>query len=126
MDLWNRDLAREMAARGLDDLWVRHLDVIRRISPAGNTVTELAGMAGLSKQTVGPVVRELERAGIAVVGPHPDDGRARLIRLAAAGTSGMERANHAVRELTAQYRSRMGAEGLDELEEGLWLMLDTR
>ncbi len=126
MDIWNRDLAREMAARGLDDLWVRHLDVIRRISLAGNTVTELAGMAGLSKQTVGPVVRELEGAGIAVVGPHPDDGRARLIRLAEAGISGMERVNDAVRELTAQYRSRMGAEGLDELEEGLWLMLDTR
>ena len=114
-----------MDAQGLGEIWIRHLEVIRHLSEAGATVTDLSEQVGLAKQTVGPIVRDLEKAGIAAVGPHPEDGRAHLVRLGQAGRSGMARVARAIEALSARYRSRMGDCGFDELEEGLWLLLDT-
>jgi hypothetical protein len=37
----------------------------------------------------------------------------------------MIRVARAIEAVTEKYRSRMGTEGFDELEEGLWLLLDT-
>ncbi len=49
------------------------------VPPEGINVTELAYLAGMSKQGCGQFVTQLVDTGHLRTGPHPDDGRVRLV-----------------------------------------------
>ena len=69
-----------MAAVGFDDITLAQARVFQRIDRDGSRVTDLAEAAQLTKQTVGFLVEQLERAGYVERAPDPRDGRARLVR----------------------------------------------
>lgn len=86
--------------------------------------TEIADAAGLSKQTVGPLVRELEEEGILRVDRDPRDGRAKLVRYTTAGREGLAEGMHVIREVEARYAEAVGPERLDELRRTLRELLE--
>ena len=59
-----------------------HARVFQRIDQDGSRITDLAEAAVLTKQTVGFLVDQLERAGYVERTPDRRDGRARLVRVA--------------------------------------------
>ena len=61
------------------DLPLSQARVFQRIAPNGSRLGELAQAAQVSKQTVGSVVDQLERAGYVSRVPDPTDARARLV-----------------------------------------------
>src|SRR5262245_61933536 len=71
----------EVAVRsaGFEDLRVGHLAVFGFLPDAGARLTVLARRARVTKQSMGEMVRELERLGYVVRGPDPADGRARIV-----------------------------------------------
>ena len=72
-------LRAEMDDGTLGDLRMSHVRVMSGVPPEGINVTELAYLAGMSKQGCGQFVTQLVDTGHLETGPHPDDGRVRLV-----------------------------------------------
>jgi DNA-binding MarR family transcriptional regulator len=76
-----------LKARG-HDIPLSQARVFQRIAPEGSRLGGLVEAAQVSKQTVGSIVDQLERAGYVRRIPDPSDARARLVTVTAkrAGT----------------------------------------
>ena len=103
-------LASELAA-ALAPLGVsaREYHVLRGALSGEHTQTELADMIGLDKTTMVVALDELERAGLAERHPAPDDRRARIITVTAAGKRMVAEAD--------KVKERVQTEILGELSE---------
>jgi MarR family transcriptional regulator, transcriptional regulator for hemolysin len=101
-------LAAELAAALAPlELSARGYHVLRAASSGAHTQTELAEMVGLDKTTMVVAVDELEQAGLAERHPVPEDRRARIIAVTAAGKRKMAEAD--------KVKERVQAEVLGEL-----------
>ena len=98
------ELHRRLAERGYADIRHAHGCVFRWVEPEGTRLTELAELAGHSKQAVGEFVCDLEARGYVERVPDPADGRAKIIRLTERGARGQ---GDCARDLRRD-RSRMG------------------
>src|SRR3712207_2288787 len=74
-----------LATAGFADLTPAQARVFQRIAPGGSRLTDLAAQAGITKQSAGFLVDQLERAGYVERVPDPADRRARLVRVALRG-----------------------------------------
>jgi len=90
-----------LAERGFDDLTPAQARVFQRIADRGSRVTDLAEQAGITKQTAGFLVDQLERAGYVERVPDPDDGRARLVRITERGARSVAASAGIVAEVEA-------------------------
>jgi DNA-binding MarR family transcriptional regulator len=104
-----------LAALGFDDFTPAQARVFQRIGPAGSRVTDLAEQAGVTKQTVGFLVDQLERAGYVERAPDPADGRVRLVRITGRGARCVRASLGIVAEVEAEWAAHLGAGRLDEL-----------
>lgn len=93
---------------GFPDVTYAHLPIFRFEGPQGRRPTEIAATARLSKQTVNDVLGQLERLGYLQRKPHPDDGRARVVRLTARGRRLDAAIWEAGREVERTWRQRIG------------------
>ena len=76
----NARLLDELSGAGHTALRLGHVGVLSNLDlTAGTRLVTLAERAGVTKQAIGPVVRELERLGYLLTAPDPDDGRAKPI-----------------------------------------------
>ena len=111
-----------MAAAGFDDITLAQARVFQRIDPDGSRVTDLAEGALLTKQTVGFLVDQLERAGYVERTPDPRDGRARLVRVAARGAAAVQASLAVVARVEAQWTAHLGETRTAQLRETLTLL----
>lgn len=72
---------------GFSDLRPAHANVFPFVPPEGITVSELAELAQVRKQTMTQAVEQLERGGYLERRPNPHDGRSRLVFLTERGAS---------------------------------------
>jgi DNA-binding MarR family transcriptional regulator len=72
---------------GFDDIRPSAANVFPFVSPDGITISELANLAGLRKQTMAQAVDQLERTGYVERRPNPRDRRSRLVFLTERGAS---------------------------------------
>jgi DNA-binding MarR family transcriptional regulator len=106
-----------LAERGFDDLTPAQARVFQRIADRGSRVTELAEQAGITKQTAGFLVDQLERAGYVERVPDPDDGRARLVRITERGARSVAASAGIVAEVEAEWTAHLGARRMDQLRQ---------
>ena len=111
-----------MAAAGFDDITLAQARVFQRIDPDGSRVTDLAEGALLTKQTVGFLVDQLERAGYVERTPDPRDGRARLVRVAARGAAAVQASLAVVAGVEAQWTAHLGEIRTAQLRETLTML----
>lgn len=111
-------------ARGIHQLQRTYLPVLRSLDLEGNRITELAERAGLSKQTVGPLVRELAEKGIVRVVPDPTDGRAKVVQWTDAGLQGLAVGLEILDEVSGQFTRVIGEGRMEGLRATLILLLD--
>lgn len=109
-DVYERELYPRLNEAGFGDLRPGHGCVFGTITPEGARLTELAERANLTKQAVGEVVSELERAGYVERVPDPSDGRAKIIRLTKRGTAAWEFGWGILREVLERWEQRYGKE----------------
>lgn len=98
-----------LRAAGFDDLTVAQCRIAQRLSEVGIRVTELAEQAGVTKQTAGALIDELERTGYVVRGPDPADARARLVALTPRGRKLCAAAAAEVHRIEDEWRNEFGA-----------------
>ena len=79
------DFRKLLEESGITDVRPTHGCVFRFIHGDGMRLTELASLAGLTKQSVGEIVDDLEGLGYLERYPDPTDKRAKLIRLTKKG-----------------------------------------
>src|SRR6478752_10670939 len=108
-----------LAERGFDDLTPAQARVFQRIADGGSRVTDLAEQAGITKQTAGFLVDQLERAGYVERVPDPSDARAKLVRVASRGERAVAASAAVVAEVEAEWRAHLGQRRATELRRAL-------
>lgn len=113
-----------LAEAGFTDLSIAQARVAARIGPDGTRVTELAEQAGVTKQTTGYLVEQLERAGYVRRVPDPTDARARLVQIAGRGVAAREVARATESEVEAEWTAHLGARATEQLRRALTRLRD--
>jgi len=113
------ELRRRLAERGFADIRQSHGCVFRWVEPDGTLLTELAELAGHSKQAVGEFVCDLEARGYVERVPDPLDGRAKIIRLTDRGAEAKEAAREIFAEIEGEWAERIGSDRVEALRDAL-------
>jgi DNA-binding MarR family transcriptional regulator len=82
-----QDIDAALREAGFDDIRPAHANVFPFVPAEGITVSELAELARVRKQTMAQAVEQLERMGYVERRPNPRDRRSRLVFLTARGAS---------------------------------------
>ncbi len=106
-----------LAEAGFSDLTPAQARVFQRIAPAGSRLTDLAAQAGITKQSAGFLVDQLERAGYVERVPDPDDGRARLVRVSDRGARSVEASRAIVAGVEAEWTAHLGERRMAQLRD---------
>ncbi len=109
------DLVSGAAARGFPEIRQSHNAVFATLRAEGSRVSDMAARAGITKQSVAAIVRELEDAGLVTVGPDPTDGRAKLVTYTDRGWECVRGGASYLRELEETLVDLLGRERLDDL-----------
>ena len=104
---------------GFDDLTIAQCRIAQRLRPTGIRITDLAEQAGVTKQTAGTLIDELERSGYVERRPDPADARARLVVLSARGTKLCAAAAAEVTKIEEQWRDQFGVAAYQDLRKML-------
>ncbi len=112
-------LVAELSARleqaGYGDVRQAHGCVFGNLAPDGMRLTELAELAGMTKQGVGEAVSDLERLGYAERVADPSDGRAKIIRLTDRGRAAQRAGFEIIGVIESEWAQRFGAERVEEM-----------
>ncbi|MEU5579353.1 MarR family transcriptional regulator [Streptomyces huasconensis] len=111
-----------LAAAGFDDFTPAQARVMQRIGPQGTRLTELAAQAQITKQTVGFLVDQLEKAGYVRRVPDPTDKRARLVCGAEKAWAAKRVADAVVAEVEREWEAHLGKRRMKQLREALTLL----
>lgn len=112
-----------LAQLGFDDFTPAQARVFQRIAPDGSRLTDLAAQAGITKQSAGFLVDQLERSGYVERGPDPADRRARLVRVAERGARSVEASRGLVAEVEAEWTAHLGERRMAQLRS---ILVDLR
>jgi DNA-binding MarR family transcriptional regulator len=113
------DLHRQLAAQGFETIRPAHGCVFRFVSREGMQLTELAQLAGLSKQSIGEFVVDLEQLGYVERIPHPTDRRAKIIRLTKRGMEAQAAAREIFADIERSWAEQIGEKRVAALREAL-------
>jgi DNA-binding MarR family transcriptional regulator len=100
----------EIRTTGFPEVTRAQFELIRWPGIDGLRPSEVAQLAGLSKQAVNDLLGELERGGYVERHSHPRDGRARVVRLTERGTELQRTAHEISRSLEDAWAARVGSE----------------
>jgi len=100
-------------------LTISQARVFQRIGPDGSRPGELAEAAQLSKQTLGSILDQLERAGYVARTPDPADGRARLVTITERGRELVTLSLPVVRDIERSWERHLGSERTSQLRAAL-------
>ena len=87
-----------------------HVHITRHLPLAGARLTELARLAGMTKQSMGNLVDQCEAWGLVTRQPDPLDARARLIVFTPLGLDWLAAFQGAVAQAEAEFRAAVGNE----------------
>jgi DNA-binding MarR family transcriptional regulator len=120
---YSQDIDTALREAGFDDIRPSAANVFPFVPPDGITVSELAELARVRKQTMAQAVDQLERTGYVQRRPSPRDRRSRLVCLTERGRS-VPPVTHAAAERVEQRWGQLIGEGeLEALRAGLIALL---
>ena len=104
-----------LQGNGFGDVTSAQRAVFSFIDPDGNRVTELARRAGMTKQSMGYLVAQLERSGYLESVPDESDGRATIVRRTPKGWLFNRAAADEVRRIQREWTRLLGREKMASL-----------
>lgn len=118
------ELNTELRARLDDGLRPAHYAVFRYLDPEGSRVGELARAAGMTQQSMGELIGQLETAGLVRRQVDPADRRARQVVCTPAGRTALRLAGDRITGIEQRLRGEMGAADMDDLRHLLARVVD--
>jgi DNA-binding MarR family transcriptional regulator len=116
---YQQEMEDALAAGGFDDIGPSAANVFPFVSPEGATISELAELAHVRKQTMAQAVDQLERTGYVERRPNPSDKRSQLIFLTARGRTVPKVTHAAARRVEEHWADLTGADELEALKRSL-------
>jgi DNA-binding MarR family transcriptional regulator len=123
---WLEAATRRMAAElsggnssRLAGLGGRQHRILQMIPPGGIRITELAQLAGMTKQAVGEFADLLEAGGFAVSRRDERDRRARLVSRTPAGDAAAAESSQAIAAVEQRWREEVGPARYDAMKDVL-------
>jgi DNA-binding MarR family transcriptional regulator len=110
--------------RGHPGMQVAHAMVLVHLPLDGGRLTDLAAAAGVTKQSMGPLVDDMEQFGYVERVSDPDDRRAKRICFTEAGIALLEDSREVVARIWARYAETLGDRRLTTLRNSLAALLD--
>lgn len=114
-----REMFRQVAEAGFDDVRPRHGAVLAYLVPEGRRLSEFAELSGQHKQVIGTIADELEALGYVTRVPDPTDGRAKLLVPTERGRAEVAASTRIIAGLEAGIAEAIGADRLAELRRDL-------
>jgi DNA-binding MarR family transcriptional regulator len=117
---WNELLAERFAERGFAEVRPSYGSVlVPLLEEDGLRMGQLAARSRLTKQTMTTLVRLVERDGLVVRRPDPDDGRAARVHLTDRAEAFRPIAEETLAELDARVAERLGEHRATALQAAL-------
>ena len=116
-DAFFEDFRAELEQTEFADIRPTHGCVFRFVRSPGMRLTVLAEMAGMTKQSVGEIVDDLETRGYVRRIPDPDDKRAKIICLTERGERAQATGLALFAKVEEQWAERYGAERIAQVRE---------
>jgi DNA-binding MarR family transcriptional regulator len=116
---FNERLIRELQAAGYPEIRAAHSAVMPNLDPGGSRIVDLAARAGMTKQSMGELVDDLEAKGYVERRPDPADGRARIVVLTDKGRQQARAALRIITDMEREHRQRLGEERYGVLLDAL-------
>jgi DNA-binding MarR family transcriptional regulator len=104
------ELHRRMVTEGLAELRFSDGVVFQHVLAGPLSITELAGRMGVTQQAASKAVAQMEGRGLVERRASPDDARARLLHLTAAGRAAIEAGRRHRAELEAELAAEFGGD----------------
>lgn len=115
-----RIYAAVVAGTAVDDLRPAHGNALEQLEiEDGLRLTDVASRAGMTAQSMGELVDDLEGKGYVERRPDPDDRRAKRIYLTGRGRENARVAKQAIAEVEAELVDRLGEPHYTELRRTL-------
>ena len=112
----NARLLDELGAAGHTALRLGHVAVLSNLDlDQGTRLVTLAERAGVTKQAIGPVVRELEGLGYVQTTADPHDGRAKRVILTPSGRQVIDQAQPLIDRIEDSVRAHLQPAGFETL-----------
>jgi DNA-binding MarR family transcriptional regulator len=111
--LYSLEIQGALRDAGFDDIHPSAANVFTFLTSVGATVSELASLSHVRKQTMAQTVEQLERSGYVERRPNPSDRRSQLVFLTARGKR-IPRVTHKAAAAVEKRWARL--HGADELE----------
>lgn len=105
--------------RGHSGLTLAHTLLLSNLDVEGTRITVLAERAGITKQSMGQLVADLEERGYIERKDDPNDHRASLVLFTGLGQQFLQDAYEVKREIEAEYEAILGKDGLNQLRIAL-------
>jgi len=118
------EVQRRLAAEGMPDLRFSDGVVIQHVLAGELTITALAGRMGVTQQAASKSVADMERRGLLLRVPAPDDARARHLRLTDAGHAAVAAARRLRADLDAELADAFGAQRVADARALLAAVVD--
>ena len=107
------DMVRHAHARGHTELQPAHNAVFATLPPEGARAADMAVRAGITRQSMGEVIRDMVRIGFLEMAPDPSDGRAKIVRFTEFGATFAQEGYDHIVELDQRFREKFGDEDVD-------------
>jgi DNA-binding MarR family transcriptional regulator len=120
---YSQDIHASLRDAGFGDIRPTHANVFPFVPEEGITVSELAELARVRKQTMAEAVEQLERMGYAERRPNPRDRRSRLVFLTERGASVKPITHATAARVEEHWAQLIGADELEALRASLLHLL---
>ena len=118
----SKRLHADLGAQGRRDfpeLRGSHQRILQMIPPQGIRITDLAAIAGMTKQALGEFADWLEQSGFVTSRRAEHDGRVWLISCTPRGDAAAEGASRAIADIERRWREELGAARFDIMKQAL-------
>lgn len=110
-----------LAAAGYGNFTLSQMTITRNLDVGGTRATEIAKRAGITKQSVGELIGQLEEIGLIERIPDPDDKRARIVHFTPTGLAWLEAFEIAIKQAEREMQDELAASSFMQVKQGLAL-----
>ena len=118
-DAIGAELFARLTALGFAELRPAHGCVFGNIDDEGSRLTDLAARSGLTKQSVGEAVADLQKLGFVERVSDPADGRAKIIQLTHHGREALTASEEIFADIEGRFAEDVGEERYAQFRETL-------